>query len=186
VAAATGIDLREIKRILPGMNALAGAFLRERLHPESAPDRALTVARLSAFGLARDGCRVLVARGFVSVDGHRGASSRILLTQAGLAFLQAAIPAGAPRPVYNVDARVLSVLGDEIATLAVQARSQSAILAALEHTGWQPRVANPLAARPCRNDHHRLDEAAHNLSVRQLLVDFHGDDGAVRWNWRPL
>ncbi|HEX5446238.1 MAG TPA: hypothetical protein VFW87_20595 [Pirellulales bacterium] len=122
--------------------------------------------------------------GLVAADGKLNASSAVVLTDAGLAFLQQFIPRGAVRPVYDVASRKLSVAGEVMLTLAVQARNLSPFLAAAEKARWPPRIIEPLGARPCRNDAHFLAVAAHSPTSRQALIDFHADDGAATWNWR--
>ncbi len=146
------------------------------------------MSELATFGLRSAECRELARRGFVTAVQASGsrvdARSRLILTNIGLVFLQRAIPAGALRPVYDIPARELSVAGRVVVRLAVQARSQAAILAALEVSGWKPRVAEPLGKRPGGNDSRHLAAAAHHLSLHQPLIDFHADDGAATWNWR--
>lgn len=89
-------------------------------------------------------------------------------------------------PRYDVELRELSVTGEVILRLPVQARSLAAALTALEVAGWKPRVSKPLAGRPGGNDPHHLAIAAYKLNYRQQLIDFHADDGALRWNWRVV
>jgi hypothetical protein len=88
-------------------------------------------------------------------------------------------------PYYDVELRELSVTGEVILRLPVQARSLAAVLAALQAAGWASRVPKPLSGRPGGNDPHHLAIAAYKLNDRQDLIDFHADDGALRWNWRP-
>jgi hypothetical protein len=87
-------------------------------------------------------------------------------------------------PHYDVELRELSVTGEVILRLPVQARSLAAVLTALEAAGWASRVPRPLSGRPGGNDPHHLAIAAYKLNDRQELIDFHADDGALRWNWR--
>ena len=87
-------------------------------------------------------------------------------------------------PHYDIDLRELSVTGEVILRLPVQARSLAAVLTALQVAGWKRRVSQPLASRPGGNDSHHLAIAAYKLNDRQDLIDFHADDGALRWNWR--
>lgn len=87
-------------------------------------------------------------------------------------------------PHYDIDLRELSVAGVVILRLPVQARNLAAVLTALQQGGWKPRVAKPLNGRPGGNDHHHLAIVAYKLNGRQSLVEFHADDGAVRWIWR--
>ncbi|HWB14743.1 MAG TPA: hypothetical protein VG826_36305 [Pirellulales bacterium] len=87
-------------------------------------------------------------------------------------------------PFYDTDLRELSVTGEVILRLPVQARSLAAALTALQAAGWKARVPKPLACRPGGNDPHHLAIAAYKLNDRQELIDFHADDGALRWNWR--
>lgn len=90
-------------------------------------------------------------------------------------------------PHYDVGLRELSVTGQVILRLPVQARSLAAALTALQLAGWKGRVPKPLAGRPGGNDPHHLAIAAYKLNDRQDLIDFHADDGALRWDWRePL
>jgi hypothetical protein len=101
-------------------------------------------------------------------------------------LLQKAIPAGALRPVYDVPSRRLSVAGEVVLQLAVQARNQAAILTALELSGWESRVPEPLRKRSCENAAHHLAVTTHCLNQRQCLIQFHADDGSATWNWRPM
>jgi|SRR5215469_10119299 len=87
-------------------------------------------------------------------------------------------------PHYDVELRELSVTGQVILRLPVQARSLAAVLTALQVAGWALRVPKPLSGRPGGNDPHHLAIAAYKLNDRQELIDFHADDGALRWNWR--
>jgi hypothetical protein len=135
-----------------------------------------------------------------------GPRTRLILTDAGLAFitkqprlLEPSPPAPAsgypgqgegglvtPPPLvphYDIDTRELSVAGVVILRLPVQARNLAAVLTALEHSGWKPRVARALHSRP-HNNRHNLGVAAYSLNQRQTLIDFHADGGGMRWNWR--
>jgi hypothetical protein len=87
-------------------------------------------------------------------------------------------------PHYDIDLRELSVTGEVILRLPVQARSLAAALTALQAAGWKRRVPRPLANRPGGNDPHHLAIAAYKLNYRQQMIEFHADDGALRWNWR--
>ncbi|HJT30503.1 MAG TPA: hypothetical protein VJ783_00445 [Pirellulales bacterium] len=135
--------------------------------------------------MTRDDISDLLARGWIDINGRFMDSSNVALTDAGLAFLQKAVPAGAIRPVYDVDSRKLIVAGETILTLAVQARNLAAFLGAIERAGWRPRIAKPLDGRRCRDSTHHLAVAIHRLNLQQRLIDFHTDDGAATWNWRP-
>jgi hypothetical protein len=81
--------------------------------------------------------------------------------------------------------RILTVAGHVIVHLPVQARNMIAALAAIELAGWPPRIVSPLREDPAGNDRHNLAMAVYKLNARQTLIDFHTDDGALRWNWRP-
>lgn len=179
-----GMDLRELKRLLPGLNALAKASLLARARQEDVSRRAVTVASLAALGVSRDECRDLIARNLAAGQAKLRDSARLVLTDSGLLLLQQAIPVGAIRPMYDAASRRLSVAGETVLELAVQARNRAAVLNALELAGWPQRVSKPLAGRPCFGDAQSLASAAHRLSVWQVLVDFHADDGAITWNWR--
>jgi hypothetical protein len=183
VAAATGMDARKLERLLPGLNALAETLLVSRARREARGGE-LGAPRLASLGLSRDDCRELVAHGLIVAEGKFRPSANVTLTDAGLALLQMMIPLGAVRPVYDLASRKLSVGGEVILTLAVQARNLSAFLSAIEMAHWARRVDRPLAARPCGNDRNRLAVVVHALNALQGLIDFHADDGAATWNWR--
>lgn len=87
-------------------------------------------------------------------------------------------------PHYEIDLRELSVAGVVILRLPVQARNLAAALAALQLSGWKPRVAKPLNGCRGGNDRHHVGIAAYKLHHRQSLIEFHADDGGLRWNWR--
>lgn len=88
-------------------------------------------------------------------------------------------------PRYDTDARILTVAGHVIAQLPAQARNLAAALAAIEQAGWPPRIASPLVGTAAGNDRHHLAMIVYKLNLRQRLIDFHADDGALCWNWRP-
>ncbi len=139
-----------------------------------------------------------------------GPGTRFILTDAGLAFLmKCSIPSpfgsvtgeyvspttGSPipspdvfssqlRPQYDMDLRELSVAREVILRLPVQARNLAAVLTALELSGWKSRVRKPLNGRPDGDDPCHLAGAAYSLNLRQTLIDFHADDGAILWEWR--
>jgi hypothetical protein len=87
-------------------------------------------------------------------------------------------------PYYDIDLRELSVSGQVILRLSAQAHNLAAVLTGFELARWKPRVAHPLNGRPGGSDPRRLATAAYNLNDRQDVIDFHADDGALRWNWR--
>lgn len=151
-------------------------------------------------------------RGQGGTDGpppHLG--PRILLTDAGLASITkhaqtagsiAPSPSGKvpdegelPRaisfmpslsrllPHYDMETRELSVAGTVILCLRLQARNLTAVLSALELSGWKARVKRPLNGSPGGNDHHHLANAALSLNHHQNLIEFSTDDGAICWAW---
>lgn len=185
IAATNGACPQPLKRALRAMNALAESLLVARARDEDPWLRALPVSQLASLGLSRDDCRELMALGLAACDGNASASSLIVLTDAGLAMLKHAIPFGAVRPIYAPDARTLIVAGETILPLAVQARNLAAFLSTIEEREWAPRIEKPLGRRPCGNDRNRVAVAAHTLNGLQQLIDFHADDGAATWNWRP-
>jgi hypothetical protein len=89
-------------------------------------------------------------------------------------------------PRYDIDLRELSVAGVVILRLPVQARNLAAALTALELSGWRSRVAKPLNGCRGGNDHHHVGIAAYKLHHRQSLIEFHADDGGLRWKWRSV
>lgn len=185
VLSALGMRSNELGRLVPGLNALGAALLTARARGENIWTGAATVFRSSALGLTCADCRNLHDRGVILVDGKHDASRRVVLSDYGLVVLRAAIPLGAMRPVYAGASRGLSVAGHVIAQLKVQARNLCAVLTSLELAQWAPRVEKPLAGRPCAADPHSLQVALGALNARQRVIDFHVDDGAATWNWRP-
>lgn len=173
-----------LKRFLPGLNALTEALLLNRARRDGVASDGITVARLTSRGLTLDDCRELLAQRLVAAHGKLTSSSVVTLTDAGLALMQRAIPVGAIRPIFDVSTRELSVAGETILRLAVQARNLAPLLTAIETARWSARVARPLDGRRCAGDAHRLAVATNRLNLQQPLIDFHADDGAVRWNWR--
>jgi hypothetical protein len=177
----------DMKRLLPALNQLAECLLVARARGENTEECAISVADL---GLSSDDCLDLVSSGLV-VPCRRarptklGSRGKLTLTDAGLGFLQKAIPAGALRPVYDISSRTLSVAGEIILGLAVQARNQAAVLTAMEVAGWKGRVSSPLGECRCANDAHHLAATTYHLSLHQILIEFHADDGSATWNWRP-
>ncbi|HVX10210.1 MAG TPA: hypothetical protein VHC22_03310 [Pirellulales bacterium] len=137
-----------------------------------------------------------------------GERTRVILTDKGLAFLMNSVfcrnsrhepppnssgdrPAAGGDldfdpilPRYAIDLRELSVTGEVIVRLSVQARSLAMVLTTLQRAGWPLRVEKPLNGRPGGNDPHHLAIAAYKLNARQSLIHFRADDGALRWNWR--
>ena len=183
-SSASGTALPNLRTLLRGLNGLAESLLRARTRQEDVWEHALTISRLASLGVARDDCRDVIARELLVADGKLTASSRIVLTDAGLAVMQIAIPDGAVRPIYNIDFRELSVVGDLILPLAVQARNLATVLASIERADWKPRVVKPLDGSPGGNDPHHLCNAACSLNDHRSLIHFRADDGAVRWRWR--
>ena len=174
----------DLSRLLPGLNRLAAALLTTRARSDGVRGSGLTVPQLAPLGITDDDCRDLMARGLVESRGRLSASSLVVLTDAGLALLQDAIPDGAIRPIFDVRSRRLMVAGEVILPLAVQARNLAAFLKSIEDAGWAPRIEKPLNGRVAAADAHRLAVAAHRLTAHQRLLDFHADDGAATWNWR--
>ena len=86
-------------------------------------------------------------------------------------------------PHYDIEARELSVAGELIFRLSVQARKLAAILTSLELADWRPRISKPLSSRPRGNNRHHLGSAAYTLNRRQSLIEFHADGDGIRWNW---
>lgn len=86
-------------------------------------------------------------------------------------------------PHYDIEARELSVAGEVVFRLSVQARKLAAILTSLELAGWRPRISKPLSSRPRGNNRHDLGSAAYTLNRRQSLIEFHADGDGIRWNW---
>lgn len=87
-------------------------------------------------------------------------------------------------PHYDIELRELTVAGEVILRLPVQAHNLAAILTSLERASWKSRVEKPLNGRPDGSDPTHLADAAYSLNGRQPLIDFHADGGAVRWQWR--
>jgi hypothetical protein len=179
-----GIDLGELQRLLPGLNALGEALLIARLRQDDLWSRALSVARLGGLGLTRHDCRELIDRGLAAADGPLGASGRVAMTDDGLVLLQKAVPIGGLSPLFDRGSRKLSVAGQVVLPLPVHARNLTTFLGAMEDARWAARVKAPLDGRPSAGDPHYVAVTAHRLSTRQGLIDFHGDDGAATWNWR--
>lgn len=184
IASAFGMEVCELERFLPALNGLAKAYFTARVHDQEVWSRAPTTSGLSVLGLTQADLRSLLDRGLVMADAKQGASRRIALTGAGLALLQAAIPLGAIRPVYDRGSSVLRAAGHIILEPAVQRRNLSKILVSLEDARWARRVEKPLAGRRCAGDSHSLRTALSKLNGRQRLIDFHARDGAATWNWR--
>lgn len=87
-------------------------------------------------------------------------------------------------PHYDNEIRELSVAGEVILRLPVQGHNLAAVLTALDLSGWKSRVAKPLNGLPDGNEPSHLADAAYSLNVRQMLIDFRADGGAIRWEWR--
>lgn len=87
-------------------------------------------------------------------------------------------------PSYDADLRELSVAGVVILRLPVQGHNLATVLKALESGGWRARIDKPLNGRPDSSDPAHLANAVYSLNLRQTLIDFHADGGAVRWQWR--
>lgn len=87
-------------------------------------------------------------------------------------------------PGYDADLRELSVAGVVILRLPVQGHNLATVLKALESGGWKARIDKPLNGRPDSSDPAHLANAVYSLNLRQTLIDFHADGGAVRWQWR--
>ena len=85
---------------------------------------------------------------------------------------------------YDIDLRELSVAGEIILRLPVQAHNLAAILTALELAAWKTRVTKPLNGRPESNDPQHLADAVYGLNRHQSLIEFRMDGGAIRWQWR--
>lgn len=185
IATTLGMNECDLERILPGLNALGKAFLAARHRDEDVWTRATTVSGLCAFGLTRADCRDLLDRGLAMADGRRGAARRVVIADAGLLVFQAAIPLGVIRPVYDRSSHKLSVAGQMILHPAVHGRNLSTILDSFEDVRWATRVEKPLAGRRCANDPRSLQVALSTLSNQQRIIEFHAQDGAATWNWRP-
>ena len=164
-------------KVLPALNELAKMLFIGRAR--QGDERGLTASQLASLGVTHEECHELIAHGLLEARRRF-----ITLTEAGLDLLQEAIPLGAIRPVFDVHSRQLIVAGEIILCLAVQARNRSAFLAAVERTGWSPRIEAPLNGRSAADDVRRIAVTAHYLSAQQSLIDFHADDGAATWNWR--
>ncbi|HEX7377988.1 MAG TPA: hypothetical protein VF278_12785 [Pirellulales bacterium] len=87
-------------------------------------------------------------------------------------------------PSYDADLRELSVAGVVILRLPVQGHNLATVLKALELGGWRARIDKPLNGRPDSSDPAHLANAVYSLNLRQKLIEFHADGGAVRWQWR--
>jgi hypothetical protein len=135
VATALGIDSGDFERALPGLNALGKALLVARVQQHENLSGSLEVWRLCELGWTRADCRDLLERGWVTANGTNGASRRIVLANAGLVVLQAAIPLGAIRPVYERASQKLTVAGHTILQPAVHGHNLSAVLSRLEDVG---------------------------------------------------
>jgi hypothetical protein len=179
----------KLNSFIDGLNRLAEHQLAARARGKRR-GQPLSISDLAAFGLTWEDCRELASHGLVTFDRAGeptkvGPNSPIRLTDGGLAFLQEAIPAGGLRPAYDIPSRKLTVAGEVIIRLAVQARNQAAVLAAIEVAGWKSRVAEPLRRVSRENNAHHLAVTTHNLNLHQTLIEFHSDDGSATWNWRP-
>lgn len=87
-------------------------------------------------------------------------------------------------PHYNSELRELSVADVVVLRIPVQGHNLAAVLRTLELSGWKPRVDKPLNGRPDGAEPAHIANAAYSLNVRQSLIDFHADGGAIRWEWR--
>lgn len=182
-AAAMEMDVRELKRLLSGLNALAAALLVSRARDDPWC-RALTVSRLADLGMTTQDCRELADRALVSFDGKLRPASRVVLTDAALPLLQEAIPAGAISPVFDSASRRLKVAGELIVHVAPQGSNLAALLGAIEGAKWARRVEKPLDGLACAGDRNRLARAAHDLNALQRIISFHADGDGATWNWR--
>lgn len=145
---------------------------------------------------------------------HLGPDTRLILTDAGLALMtkhaqssrviepspsgtgqgeggspsaRSSKSASSPLlPRYDIDLRELSVAGGVILRLPVHGRNLIAVLTELQHSGWKPRVIKPLNGRSDGAEPQHLADAVYSLNQRQSLIEFHADDGAIRWEWRSL
>jgi hypothetical protein len=183
---------------------------RGLIDARNAPDPQMRSHVASGQGESKPGRRASSRRPARQPSRTIGLGTRFILTDAGLAFLmKCSIPArigsvateyvlrttgssiptpsvasSRLRPHYDIDLRELSVSREVILRLPVQARNLAAVLTALELSGWKSRVGKPLNGRPDGDDPCHLAGAAYSLNLRQTLIEFHADDGAILWEWR--